>query len=66
MTCYSMSWMTLEHICCDCKDREATHPRYAEARAAELAAVEAGDWNYPGLFDNDRAAIADLYTKEKT
>jgi hypothetical protein len=33
----------------DCKKKERAHPRYAEADAAEVAAVRAGVRNFPGI-----------------
>jgi len=38
-----------EMICSDCKGKERHHPDYAAAQAAELAAVQAGDYNFSGI-----------------
>lgn len=32
-----------------CKAAEQAHPKYEEAHAAEVAAVKAGDRNFPGI-----------------
>jgi len=45
---YTMSFFNTELICFDCVARERAHPQYAAAHAAELAAVERGDFNFPG------------------
>ena len=38
-----------QHICPECRDREKTHPAYAAADAAEVAAVRDGQMNFPGV-----------------
>lgn len=43
-----MSMFNTQTICLDCKDGEARHPSYLQARAAEEAAVRAGNSNFPG------------------
>lgn len=45
----TMSKFNTDIICMSCKDKERKHPKYAEADAAELAAVKAGDYNFPGI-----------------
>ena len=35
--------------CMACKDKERTHPRYAEAVAAECDAVQRGNTNFLGI-----------------
>ena len=46
---YRMSRFNTQ-MCCDaCLQKEQAHPRYPEAEAAELAAVRAGDLNFPGI-----------------
>jgi hypothetical protein len=44
-----MSWFNTDNLCLDCQAEEAAHPQYAEARAAEEAAVRRGDFNFPGV-----------------
>ena len=44
-----MSMFNTDILCPGCKDTEETHPKYVEAVAVELAAVQAGDYNYPGV-----------------
>ena len=50
MESWSMSYMNEDIICPTCKEKERMHPRYNEAKEAELDAVKKGDMNYPGLF----------------
>jgi len=44
-----MSRFNTERLCPACIARERAHPKYAEAEAAEIAAVRAGDYNFPGI-----------------
>jgi hypothetical protein len=44
-----MSWFDERLICTDCSERETEHPRYDEAREAELNAVRSGDFNFKGI-----------------
>jgi len=44
-----MSRFNTETICLNCEEREREHPKYALAKEAELAAVQAGNYNYPGI-----------------
>lgn len=44
-----MSMFNTQTICMDCKDSERKDPRYKEAQEAELAAVKAGNYNFPGI-----------------
>jgi hypothetical protein len=44
-----MSKFNLDTLCLDCKNRERLHPDYAAADAAEVAAVRAGQLNFPGV-----------------
>ena len=44
-----MSKFNQDIICMSCKDKERKHPKYAEADAAELAAVRAGNYNFEGI-----------------
>lgn len=36
-------------ICMACSEREQAHPLFVAAKAAEAAAVEAGDYDFPGI-----------------
>ena len=45
----TMSRFNTEQICIPCEDVEKAHPDYEKAREAELNAVRAGDYNYPGI-----------------
>jgi len=44
-----MSRFNTDLICPDCEDEERRHPDYEKAAAAELAAVRAGNYNFPGI-----------------
>jgi hypothetical protein len=44
-----MSRFNTDTICMACEEKEKAHPRYKEAQAAELRAVQAGNYNYPGI-----------------
>ena len=44
-----MSKFNQDTICAACKVRERAHPDYKAADAAEVAAVRAGIYNYPGV-----------------
>jgi hypothetical protein len=44
-----MSRFNTEHCCLHCLAAEKAHPDYPKAVEAELAAVKAGDYNYPGI-----------------
>ncbi len=44
-----VSKFNTETICSPCKARERAHPDYKAADAAEVAAVRAGDMNFPGV-----------------
>lgn len=46
---HTMSRFNTDDICMDCLEKEKRHPKYPEAAAAELAAVKAGDLNFPGV-----------------
>lgn len=46
---FTMSIFNTDWICTDCSDTEQRHPDFEKARAAELAAVKSGDYNYPGV-----------------
>jgi len=56
-TCSSTicSMFNTEQICEACKTAERADPRYAEAVAADEAAIRRGDYNFPGigLLDDD-------------
>jgi hypothetical protein len=44
-----MSMFNQDILCPECKDAEEQHPAYADAVAAELRQVQAGNYNYPGI-----------------
>lgn len=44
-----MSRFNTDTICGDCKAIEKVHPNYPRAHGEELAAVKAGNTNYPGI-----------------
>jgi hypothetical protein len=39
----------MDMICFNCSDLERSHPKYLEAREAELEALKRGDYNFPGI-----------------
>lgn len=45
----TMSRFNTEIICVPCEEREQAHPEYEMARAAEEAAVRAGNLNFKGV-----------------
>jgi hypothetical protein len=47
------SYFNTELLCFDCRQKEEAHPRYREAVAAECAACQAGDFNFPGIGKPD-------------
>jgi hypothetical protein len=58
-TPHTCSWFTAEDICCVCQEEEKLAPNYAAAKAAELAAVQGGNYNFAGigLAPEDVAAL---------
>lgn len=46
---WTMSYFNSQHICLECSRKERAHPRFEEARQAELEAVQRGDLNFPGI-----------------
>ena len=55
-------------LCTPCQNDECEAPGYAAAAAAEVAAVRAGDDNFPGtgLSPQDRAYLAAWRTARKS
>ena len=55
-----MSTCNTDILCARCQDDECEAPGYAAAEAAECAAVQGGDYNFPGigLDPQDRAFLA--------
>jgi hypothetical protein len=43
------SMFNTDMVCRDCKRKEEAHPEYENARSAEMAAVQSGDYNFPGI-----------------
>lgn len=48
-TSKTTSYFNIDWICGSCVEREKAHPAYAAARAAEEAAVKAGNYNFAGV-----------------
>jgi uncharacterized protein (DUF983 family) len=48
-TTHQMSFFNTQMCCHACIEQERAHPKYAEARAAEKMALEAGDRNFNGI-----------------
>ncbi len=46
---HAMSYFNTDDCCLDCLRKERAHPDYAKAKAAESAAVQAGNYNFPGI-----------------
>ena len=44
-----MSFFNFDRLCHECEDKERQHPKYAEAREAELEAYKKGIKNFPGI-----------------
>lgn len=59
-TVHTMSRFNEDEICLLCQDDETQAPGYKAAYDAELAAVKAGDRNFPGvgLSKKDKAFLA--------
>lgn len=61
-----MSIFNTDECCEDCIREEQEHPKYEEAKAAELAAVRAGNYNFPGIgLPEDYFAVADYEEEEE-
>jgi hypothetical protein len=45
----TMSYFNTDTICMDCRTRERAHPKFEEARDAEIAACKGGNFNFPGI-----------------
>lgn len=50
---YSTSFFSTEVVCTECKTEEREAPHYAVAKAAEEAAVKAGNYNFPGAWETE-------------
>lgn len=44
-----LSMFNDEAICLECKEKETKHPRYEEARKADVDATNRGERNFPGV-----------------
>ena len=55
-----MSKLNRDALCLDCKADEKALPSYKDGNAAELDAVKAGNYNFPGvgLTADDQAFLA--------
>lgn len=49
-----MSMLNTDCLCLSCAEKETQHERYQEARIAELRAVQAGNFDYKGLLNDDK------------
>jgi hypothetical protein len=49
-----MSKMNEDVICSDCSAKEKKHPKYKEASDAEFKEVQKGNYNYRGLFADQK------------
>ena len=49
LTARIMSRFNEDCLCMGCEQEERKHPDYAKAAEAELTAIRAGDYNYPGI-----------------
>lgn len=47
--CTQMSFFNTQMCCMKCIEEERKHPKYAEAKAAEEAALKAGNFNFQGI-----------------
>ena len=47
--CSCMSIFNTQMICMECEAKEHKHPKYQEARQAELVEVRAGNYNFGGI-----------------
>ena len=45
----TMSLFNTQQCCPECIEKERAHPKFPEARTAELDALEAGNYNYKGI-----------------
>ena len=45
----TMSFFNTDIICMECGEKEQNHPKYKEAKEAEVQAVANGDYNFPGI-----------------
>jgi hypothetical protein len=43
------SFFNTQTCCLKCIETESRHPKYMEAKEAELAAVKSGDFNFEGI-----------------
>jgi hypothetical protein len=50
---YTMSMFNTDTICLSCARKEETHPKYKEAREADLAEIRKGNYNFPGIGKPD-------------
>ena len=49
LTARIMSRFNEDCLCMVCEQEERNHPNYTKAAEAELAAIRAGDYNFPGV-----------------
>ena len=46
---HTMSMFNTETICLECARIEEVHPKYEEARKADLAEIRKGNYNFKGI-----------------
>lgn len=46
---YKMSWFNEEMLCKDCQKEEERHPKFEQAKQAELEEVLKGNYNFKGI-----------------
>ena len=57
---HTMSMFNTQDICMDCKEAERKLPEYAQAEAADVAAITRGQTNFKGVgLPEDRPAAVD-------
>ena len=44
-----MSMFNCDELCVACKEKERAHPEYKSARIADDAAIQAGNFDFPGV-----------------
>ena len=44
-----MSWFNLDILCIKCSEKEEKHPKYEEARKAEIKECKKGNFNFEGI-----------------
>ena len=50
---HTMSMFNTQHICLKCARTEEKHPKYEDARLADLQEIKKGNFNFPGIGKPD-------------